>query len=245
MSMPMSRGDDRTGSVFRSMLELGIKILISYLIGSLNGSLIIGGFSGVDIRSVGSRNAGGTNALRTQGIWFALGVMVIDVGKGFLPAWLLPTLALPGIPLDPTISRTWLMLACGGASVVGHCYPVWFDFAGGKGAATTVGLLIAVASELLIPGLITFVGVLVLTGFVGLATMTSLAVIPVVLWFRAGSDSLPTIITLAMLALFIIYTHRSNIRRMSRGEESRLRKAMLFRRQGAADQDHDQGNDRD
>jgi len=212
------------------MLELGSKILISYLLGSLNGSLIIGGFTGVDIRKVGSGNAGGTNALRTQGIWFAVGVMIIDVGKGFVPAWLLPSLALPGIPLDPEISRTWLMLACGGASVVGHCYPIWFNFAGGKGAATLVGMLIAVVPGLLLPGLITFAGVLVLTGFVGLATMTAVTVLPIVLWFTAGPDSLPTIIALVLLALFVIYTHRLNIVRMRRGEEGRMRKVMLFRR---------------
>jgi len=212
------------------MLELGIKILLSYLLGSLNGSLIIGRFTGVDIRKVGSGNAGGTNALRTQGLWFAVGVMVIDVGKGFLPAWLLPSLVLPGVPLDPEISRTWLLLACGGASVVGHCYPVWFNFAGGKGAATLIGMLIAVAPALLLPGLITFAGVLVLTGFVGLATMTAVTVLPIVLWFTAGPDSLPTISALAVLALFVIYTHRSNIVRMTRGEEGRMHKVMLFRR---------------
>jgi len=212
------------------MLELGIKILLSYLLGSLNGSLIIGRFTGVDIRKVGSGNAGGTNALRTQGLWFAVGVMVIDVGKGFLPAWLLPSLVLPGVPLDPEISRTWLLLACGGASVVGHCYPIWFNFAGGKGAATLIGMLIAVAPALLLSGLITFAGVLVLTGFVGLATMTAVTVLPIVLWFTAGPDSLPTISALALLALFVIYTHRSNIVRMTRGEEGRMHKVMLFRR---------------
>jgi len=219
------------------MLELGIKLLMSYLLGSLNGSLIIGKFTGVDIRSVGSHNAGGTNALRTQGAWFAAGVMVIDVGKGFLPAWLFPSLGLPGVPLDPEISRTWLMLACGCASVIGHCYPVWFDFAGGKGAATLVGMLIAVAPGLLLPGLIVFAGVLVLTGWVGLATMTTTAALPVVLWFRTGPDNIPTVITLALVALFIVYTHRANIGRIVRGEESRIHKAMLFSRQRHDDRD--------
>jgi glycerol-3-phosphate acyltransferase PlsY len=229
------------------MLELGIKLLMSYLLGSLNGSLIIGKFTGVDIRSVGSQNAGGTNALRTQGAWFAACVMVIDIGKGFLPAWLFPLLELPGVPLDPEISRTWLMLACGGASVIGHCYPVWFEFAGGKGAATLVGVLIAVAPELLLPGLIVFAGVLVLTGWVGLATMTSATALPIVLWLTAGPDSLPAVITLTFIALFIIYTHRSNIVRIVRNEESRIHKVMLFHRQSSDDQSSDdQGpHDRD
>ena len=218
------------------MLELGIKLLASYLLGSLNGSLIIGKFTGVDIRSVGSRNAGGTNALRTQGAWFAAGVMVIDVGKGFLPAWLFPTLVLPGVPLDPEISRTWLMLGCGCASIVGHCYPVWFDFAGGKGAATLIGMLIAVAPGSLLPGLIVFAGMLVLTGWVGLATMTAVSALPVVLWITAGPDRLPTVIALAAVALFIIYTHRSNISRIARGAEDRIDKVMLFRRRSRDDQ---------
>jgi glycerol-3-phosphate acyltransferase PlsY len=219
------------------MLELGVKLLMSYLLGSLNGSLIIGRFTGVDIRAVGSRNAGGTNALRTQGAWFAAGVMLIDIGKGFLPAWLFPSLGLPGVPLDPEISRTWLMLACGCAAVIGHCYPVWFDFVGGKGAATLVGVLIAVAPGLLLPGLIVFAGVLVLTGWVGLATMISVTALPLVLWYRVGPDITPTVITLASLALFIIYTHRSNIGRIMRGEEGRIHKVMLFRRQRPNDRD--------
>ena len=217
------------------MMELGIKVLLGYLLGSVNGSLLIGKFVGVDIRAVGSGNAGGTNALRTQGLGFALGVMLIDVGKGFVPAWLLPSLGLPGVPLDPTISRTWLMLACGSASVVGHCYPVWFGFAGGKGAATTVGMLIAVAPALLLPGLAVFAGVLVTTGFVGLATITAVTALPVVLWWLSGPGSEPTIVTLALLALFIIFMHRSNIVRMSRGEESRMHKVMLFRRRPDGD----------
>lgn len=213
------------------MLELGVKILLSYLLGALNGSLIIGKFKGVDIRSVGSGNAGGTNALRTQGKWFALGVMIIDIGKGFLPAWLLADLVLPGIPLDPEVSRTWLMLACGGAAILGHCYPVWFGFVGGKGMATTVGVLMAIAPGLLLPGLIAFAAVLLLTGFVGLSTMISVSILPIVLWTRSGAEQIPTIIFLTLLALFIIYTHRANIQRMWRGEESQMSKALLVRRQ--------------
>jgi len=149
------------------MLELGVKVLISYLLGSLNGSLVVGRFYDVDIRSVGSGNAGGTNALRTQGKLFAFIVMLIDVGKGYLPVALLPAVALPGVSVDPDVSRTWLTLACAGAAVVGHCYPVWFDFKGGKGAATAIGALIAIAPVLLIPALLAFVIVLITSGYVG------------------------------------------------------------------------------
>ncbi len=136
------------------MLELGLKVLISYLVGSVNGSLLLGRLKGIDIRSVGSGNAGGTNALRALGKLFALGVMIIDIGKGFLAPWLLPALVLPSVPVDPAVSREWLMLACAGAAVFGHCYPVWFEFRGGKGAATAIGAMLAVAPTALIPAAI-------------------------------------------------------------------------------------------
>ncbi|MFW2404365.1 MAG: glycerol-3-phosphate 1-O-acyltransferase PlsY [Gammaproteobacteria bacterium] len=215
------------------MLELGIKVLISYLLGSLNGSLILGKFKGVDIRASGSGNAGGTNALRTQGALFAFFVMVIDVGKGWLPVALLPTMAIPGVPIDPDVSRTWLTLACGAAVIVGHCYPVWFNFAGGKGAATTLGVLIAIAPVLLLPAGITFVAVLVLTGYVGLATMSAALAMP--LWVAATdlADSRPLFVFLTALALFIVFTHRSNIQRLREGTESRSERVMLFRRRKA------------
>ncbi len=211
------------------MLELGTKLILSYLLGSLNGALIIGKLRGVDIRSVGSGNAGGTNALRTQGPVFALFVMIIDIGKGSPPPPPPPALALPGIGQDPDVSRTWLMLACGGASIAGHCFPVWFNFQGGKGAATTVGVLIAIAPALLLPGAIVFVAVLVLTGYVGLATICAAIAMPAWLALTDFAASWPTVVFLVLLALFIIYTHRSNIRRLRDGNENRWERAMLFR----------------
>jgi glycerol-3-phosphate acyltransferase PlsY len=214
------------------MLELGVKILLSYLVGALNGSLVLGKLYGVDIRSVGSGNAGGTNALRTQGVWFAALVMIIDIGKGYVPSHFLPGLALPGIPLDPEVSRTWLMLACAGASIAGHCYPVWFDFAGGKGAATTVGALLAIAPGLLIPGAAVFATVLILSGYVGLATMTSIVALPAYVAATQFAQSRSLVIFLMLLAAFVIYTHRSNIQRMREGRENRLESAMLLRRLG-------------
>jgi glycerol-3-phosphate acyltransferase PlsY len=213
------------------MLELGLKVLLSYLAGALNGSLIVGKLAGgIDIRTLGSGNAGGTNALRTQGKWFAFRVMVIDVGKGYLPPWLLPALALPGVPLDPEVSRTWLTLACAGATVVGHCYPVWFDFKGGKGAATAIGALLAIAPALTLPALVVWCLVLTATGFVGLATMLAAAVLPVWVALTELSGQRELFWFLVALALFIVYTHRDNIRRLLEGRENRLEKAMLWRR---------------
>lgn len=213
------------------MLELGLKVLLSYLAGSLNGALIIGKLAGgIDIRKLGSGNAGGTNALRTQGKWFAFRVMVIDVGKGFLPPWLLPSLVLPGVPLDGDVSRTWLALACAGAAVVGHCYPVWFDFKGGKGAATAIGALLGLAPILAIPLLVVWALVIVATGYVGLATMLAFAVLPAWVAITGYREHAELCWFLVFLALFIIYTHRENIRRMWSGHENRAAKAMFWRR---------------
>lgn len=212
------------------MLELGIKVLASYLLGSLNGALLLGRIRGVDVRGVGSGNPGGTNALRAGGARFAAQVMVIDIGKGFLPPWLLPGLVLPGLALDPALSREWLALACAAAAILGHCYPVWYGFAGGKGAATAVGALAALAPGLLIPAAVVWVLVLTTTGFVGLATILAAAVLP--LWVAATSltERPQLFVFLLALALFIAFTHRSNIDRMREGRESRLDRArVLFR----------------
>ncbi|MGB6309964.1 MAG: glycerol-3-phosphate acyltransferase, partial [Steroidobacteraceae bacterium] len=155
------------------MLELGVKILIAYLLGALLGSLILGRLRGVDIRSMGSGNAGATNALRTQGKLFALLVLVVDIAKGVFAVWWLPSAVLPAVGVDPGLPREWLTVACGFAVIVGHVYPVWFSFRGGKGAATMVGVIAAVDLRLLAPLLVSWFAVLVLTGYVGLASMVS------------------------------------------------------------------------
>ncbi len=213
------------------MLELGIKTLLSFLIGSLNGSLVLGKMlGGPDVRSVGSGNAGGTNALRARGRWFALGVVIIDVGKGFVAAALVPGMSLPGVAPDPALSPTWLALACAGAAVVGHCYPVWFGFAGGKGGATTVGVLLALAPGVLLPAVATWLLVVATTGFVGLATMLAAAVMPAFVGFTRLAGNVELFVFLLLLALFIVYTHRENVTRMLRHQENRMASLMILRR---------------
>ena len=201
------------------MLELGLKIFISYLAGSINGALLVGQFyGGVDIRKVGSGNAGGTNALRTQGKLFAFLVMVIDIGKGVLPVLLLPGLVFGGIGPDPAVTREWLTYACAGAAIFGHCYPVWYEFAGGKGAATALGVLVAVAPVVIIPALVTWVATLLVVGYVGLATVLAAASIPVFIALTGLGAQLNLFVFTAAVAIFIAYTHRSNLRKLWSGE---------------------------
>jgi acyl phosphate:glycerol-3-phosphate acyltransferase len=214
------------------MLELGVKILIAYLLGTVLGSLILGRLRGVDIRSMGSGNAGATNALRTQGKLFGFLVLALDIAKGVLAVWWLPTAVLPGVGIDPALPREWLTLACGFAVIVGHVYPVWFGFRGGKGAATMVGVIAAVELRLLLPLLATWFAVLVLTGYVGLATMLS-GVVLVAAVYVLEPNNIPLLSFCVGVSVFVIYTHRSNIARMRAGQENRVRRLWLFRSRAA------------
>ena len=203
------------------MTDLLVKVLAAYLLGSVSGSMIVGAFRRVDIRSSGSGNAGGTNAFRTQGFRFALGVVVIDIGKGALAAGLLPlvTLAALGPPASPLVQS----LACGFAAVVGHCYPLFYGFRGGKGAGTAVGALAVIQPAVLLPMLATWLLTLTLTGWVGLATMLAvLVLVPVLFWLGAPQ---PTLWFGILLAAFIVLMHRSNIRKMIGGTEHRFERA--------------------
>lgn len=214
------------------MLELGTKFLLSYFIGSLMGSLIMGQIrGGVDIRMMGSGNAGGTNALRTQGFAFALGVVIIDVGKGVVGAGFIPGLDLPFIGASPDVSRTWLTISCATAAVIGHVWPMWHGFRGGKGAATLIGTLIVLSPSIILPVLLTWLLVLGLSGFVGLSTMCAGIAAPIVIAITQLPDQQPVFIYCAGMAMYLIFSHRSNIARMRAGTENRVSRAMLFKRQ--------------
>ncbi len=204
------------------MLELALKLLVSYLLGSLMGALILGYLRGVDIRLLGSGNAGGTNALRTQGKWFALGVVLIDVAKGWLVVAVLANWAFPAIQNDPNLPRDGLIFGCAIAATLGHVYPVWWEFRGGKGAATLIGVLLGAVPTALPWVLAVWLCAVILSGYVGLSTMLAVGVLPLVLWLQ-GVDSLNARLFAVLMALFVTYTHRSNIQRMRDGTESRAR----------------------
>ena len=220
------------------MLELGVKFLISYFIGSVMGAMVVGKLrGGVDIRTMGSGNAGGTNALRTQGLVFAIAVVVIDIGKGIIGAGLVPELELPFVARDPEISRTWLALCCSTAAILGHVWPIYHRFRGGKGAATFIGTLLVVAPTLILPLLSVWSIVLILSGFVGLATMSAAVSLPLWIAFTRLPADQPLFIYCAVIAGFIIYWHRSNLQRMRAGIENRNKRVMLFSRQRSASND--------
>jgi glycerol-3-phosphate acyltransferase PlsY len=193
------------------------------MLGSVLGSLLVGLFyGGIDIRKVGSGNAGGTNALRTQGKMFALWVMVIDIGKGILAAAVIPPLALPGIGIDAAVDRSLVLYAVAFAAILGHVFPVWFGFRGGKGGATAAGLVCYLAPVAGLVMLGAWLLIVLTTGFVGLATIS--AALVAVLFI--GATNLPEqsglFVFACATAALVIYAHRGNIRRMLDGTESRF-----------------------
>ena len=132
------------------MLELGLKTLIAYLLGTLLGSLVLGRLRGVDIRSYGQWQRGRDQCAAHPGQDVRLGGVALDIGKGVLAVLWVPALALPGVASGCGCIASWLALACGLAVIVGHVYPVWFAFRGGKGVATVVGVIGALEPRLLL-----------------------------------------------------------------------------------------------
>lgn len=205
---------------------LWLLIVFAYLLGSLSGSLWVGKFYGVDIRTQGSGNAGGTNAFRTQGAKFALAVVIIDIGKGLLAAYLAQRM-LSSITYAPFVAVF--------AAVLGHIWPIFHGFRGGKGAATLVGGLILVWPQALVLLIGVWLLCLLLSGYVGLSTI--LAAISLVLSAYVFNGSTNHWLFAIGAALLLTFSHRSNLQRLVQGTESRFEKArilgrLLFSRRG-------------
>jgi glycerol-3-phosphate acyltransferase PlsY len=212
-------------------MEFPLKILLAYLLGSVVGSLVVGRlWGGVDIRKLGSGNAGSTNALRTQGPAFAVWVIIIDVAKGWIAAAVLPGLALPGITAPPASQAIWLPAVCAFAAILGHVFPVWHGFRGGKGVATLVGAFAGIELLLLVPLFVSWLAVVAVSGFVGLASITAALAIPVYLLVRDGAGLTPLMGFALACAALVIYTHRGNVRRMRAGTEPRAHRLWLLGR---------------
>ena len=202
-------------------LLLAALLLAAYLLGSLSGSLLLGRLRGVDIRTMGSGNAGGTNAFRTQGLKFALGVVIVDIGKGALAAWL-------GLRFAPGDVAHWLPYATAFAAVIGHIWPVWHGFRGGKGAATAVGATLVLWPPAVGVMLAVWLINLVLSGYVGLGTvLAGIALAVYAKYTGAMSARLDFSVAIAFL---LVWTHRANLARLRAGTESRFEKARLLHR---------------
>src|SRR5262245_61822214 len=213
-------------------MDFSLKVVLAYLLGSVVGSLVIGRLrGGVDIRKLGSGNPGSTNALRTQGLAFGIWVIVMDVGKGIIAAALLPLITIPGVAPAAGAAAAWLAPACAFAAVVGHVFPVWHGFRGGKGVATLVGAYAGLSVVLLLPLVVSWLAVVMVSGYVGLSSIVAALALPVYLLMRDGARFTPLLCFALASAALVIYTHRGNIRRMRAGSEPHALKLWLFGRQ--------------
>ena len=211
-------------------MEIFIKLLLCYLLGSVFGSILLGKFKGIDIRNLGSGNVGGTNAFRTQGASFAAGVLGIDILKGFISAKFISSMSLP-IFSSSTVDPNLLIILCGVAAVLGHVYPLYHGFRGGKGGGAAIGMIFAISWPSISLAILLWLIILLLTGYVGLGTMLgSVSVIYFAHYFKDAINNPYFLPFTIFLSFFIIYTHRSNIKRMLDGTENRFEKAMIFRK---------------
>lgn len=211
------------------MLSVVASAAGGYLLGSVSGALLLGRFRNVDIRRLGSGNPGATNALRTVGWSFAAAVVLVDLGKGVVAAAVIPPAA--ALVAASTASMHTLAAASGTAAVVGHIWPLFFRFRGGKGASTLVGVIAVVAPWCLIPMLLVWGITLLGSGYVGLATiLASISLVPA-MW-TLGPEPLPASLAIMslLLAMLLVFTHRGNLMRMRAGEENRFDKARVIRR---------------
>lgn len=208
------------------MGELLVKAALAYLLGNIMGGHLIGKLRGLDLSKVGSGNIGATNALRAGGTRVGLLVLAIDIGKGLLGALVVPLLPITfGEPADPAL----LPYVCGAAVTLGHCYPALWKFQGGKGVATLAGVFGAVLPMSLLLILPAFLLVVMLTGYVSLATLAASAAAGLYVacidtrgaWSAAGAFT-------AFMALLVVFKHRENIGRLFAGTESRFDKFRIL-----------------
>jgi len=189
-----------------------IALAAAYLIGSLTfATILVRIFTGVDIRTVGSGNAGGTNVLRTAGKPLAAATAFLDLGKGALAVCL-----MKAVTYDPR----WLGAAAV-AAVVGHVFPVWFGFRGGKGVATAVGGFAVLAPLAVLAVAAAFAAVVALTRFVSLGSLTAACLLPVTLGL-VFQEPEGEVVAAVAAALILIVSHRANVRRLLDGTERRL-----------------------
>ena len=203
------------------MIGYILAVAAAYLLGSIPTGFLVGRSRGIDIRTVGSGNIGATNVLRTLGKPAGIAVLLADALKGWLAVWLAARLicnwAAPGA--DPR-TREWFALCAGVAAILGHNYTCWLRFKGGKGVATSAGVLVALVpwSLLIILGL--WIVVFALSRFVSLASICAAAVLPIAVWLTG--ESVTMIIVMTALAVMAIGKHRANITRLISGTENRI-----------------------
>jgi glycerol-3-phosphate acyltransferase PlsY len=186
-------------------------VVAAYLIGSIPfGYLIVRGKGAGDIRETGSGGTGATNVSRRAGKAAGVLTLLLDAAKGCIAVLIARTVS----------GDDWVIAAAAIAALVGHIFPVWLGFRGGKGVATGVGIFLVLAPIALLCAGVIFVAIVLLTRFVSLGSITAAVLIPVLVWLQYDSQSLLTAAIVG--AALIVFAHRGNIQRLVSGTESRI-----------------------
>ena len=209
---------------------LALDLVVAYLLGAFPSSVVLGkALRGIDVRQHGSGNAGATNAWRVLGWRIGLAVMVLDTAKGAAAAALVPRVVGGSLP----VSLAAASILCGLAAVIGHIFPVYIGFRGGKGVATAGGMLVAVAPVPVAIAAGVFAVVIAAFGWVSLGSLAAAWTVPVaaaVLPPSRDGLSYPLLLGLTIgLAVLITVSHRGNIRRLLHGEEAKFERLQLWR----------------
>lgn len=201
-------------------------IVLSYLAGSFPTALIMGYIlKGVDIRILGSGNMGATNVFRQLGVAAGIVTLLLDMFKGFASAYWISRLG-SGDPMG-------LMILAGVSAILGHTFTVFGGFRGGKGVATATGMALAIAPVIVLICALVFILTFLLTGYISVASMLAVSlfgIIHIVLYFLGYDISRWLLIFSIIIPFFIVWTHRSNVKKLRRGEEGRFENFMIFRR---------------
>jgi glycerol-3-phosphate acyltransferase PlsY len=205
------------------MITLAVLLVGSYLLGSIPFGYLAGRLVGIDIRQAGSGNVGATNVVRVLGKGYGYPVFALDVLKGFA-AVKIAMLMAPGGPPEWNSPEMFGILAAV-SSVLGHLYPPWLKFRGGKGVATSAGALLALTPVATLIGAAIWIIVFWLTRYVSLASITAAIVLPIVILLVSSRDQNKgklLVYASACVAVVVIWRHRSNVSRLMRGAEPRF-----------------------
>lgn len=203
------------------IVQITVPVLIAYFLGSIPTAVWVGRrFYGVDVRKEGSGNAGATNTIRVLGLKAGIPVLVIDILKGLAAVLLTPVLFhwLGGAEVSP-----YLMLTAAAAVVLGHTFPVFAGFKGGKGVATLLGVGFGLYPLAAVGAVVIFASVLIISGYVSLGSITAGIAFPLMVIFLFPPSHVIYVVLSIAVALFLPVTHRKNIKRLLNGTESKFR----------------------
>ncbi len=196
-------------------MNIALLTIVSYLLGAVPFGLLVARMHGVDIRSKGSGNIGATNVLRVIGKGWGVFTFVLDALKGFIPAFIFPMVG--------NLDSEWGVLF-GLAAIIGHTFPVYLKFKGGKGVATSAGMLLGVAPLAIGVGFACWVICMVLSRYVSLSSIIAAIAVAVTVWVDPRQESIAIRVSLTIMAGLIVWLHRANIKRLLNGTENRFGK---------------------